>query len=262
LSEKRKQLKEKEHNLERREHSLEEERNRLEQEKESLAAREAVLKKEEVSELHSFLHESRRTLENLVRELREGEITKEKTRKVKQFLQEVTEKTQQEEQVAASLEEAIVPKQTSEEIREGIEVYVGKSKQRGTVLYRDRKGKWVIATNSMRIRANEKELVPVSQTRRNNSVDFSYSEVDSTPDYEIDVRGQRLEDALDLVRKQLDRAIISGLSEFHIIHGKGKGVLQQGIHDYLENSKDVKEYTFSHPSQGGFGKTIVKLDKK
>ena len=69
----------------------------------------------------------------------------------------------------------------------------------------------------------------------------------------------RLEEALARLEQQIDRALVSGLTEFSVVHGLGEGVLQRGIHDFLKNSPQVKDYHFSAPEQGGFGRTVVRL---
>jgi DNA mismatch repair protein MutS2 len=69
----------------------------------------------------------------------------------------------------------------------------------------------------------------------------------------------RLEEALRRLEQQLDRALASGLTEFSVIHGLGQGILQRGIHRFLKENRNVKDYYFSTPQEGGFGRTIVKL---
>lgn len=53
--------------------------------------------------------------------------------------------------------------------------------------------------------------------------------------------------------------LVQGITSFTIIHGKGNGILQKGIHDYLKKSSFVQEYYFAKPEQGGSGKTVVIL---
>jgi DNA mismatch repair protein MutS2 len=73
------------------------------------------------------------------------------------------------------------------------------------------------------------------------------------------VRGCRYEEAIQRLERQIDNAVIKGMREFTIIHGMGTGVLQEGIHRYLAQSNVIEDYFFSHPDDGGFGKTIVRL---
>jgi DNA mismatch repair protein MutS2 len=76
---------------------------------------------------------------------------------------------------------------------------------------------------------------------------------------EISLRGMRLEEALEALRRQVDAAVLAGLGSFAVIHGKGDGILQKGVHDYLKNDKAVADYYFSRPEMGGFGRTEVVL---
>jgi DNA mismatch repair protein MutS2 len=69
----------------------------------------------------------------------------------------------------------------------------------------------------------------------------------------------RLEEALDALRRQIDAAVLAGMREFAVIHGKGEGILQKGVHEYLRNENAVADYYFSRPELGGFGRTEVVL---
>lgn len=62
-----------------------------------------------------------------------------------------------------------------------------------------------------------------------------------------------------LVEKQLDSALVHGLNEFAIVHGKGEGILRRAIHEYLRGLPVVEDFRFSSPQEGGYGKTIVTL---
>jgi DNA mismatch repair protein MutS2 len=79
------------------------------------------------------------------------------------------------------------------------------------------------------------------------------------PVLELHLRGMRVDEALRAVEKQLDSALIHGLREFSLVHGKGEGVLRTAIHEYLRTLRAVKDFRFSAPEEGGFGKTIVTL---
>jgi DNA mismatch repair protein MutS2 len=73
----------------------------------------------------------------------------------------------------------------------------------------------------------------------------------------IDIRGKRVEEALGLVSKYIDEAILLNIHEISILHGKGNGVLRQVVRDYLSGVPEVKKYADEQVERGGSGKTIV-----
>ena len=68
-----------------------------------------------------------------------------------------------------------------------------------------------------------------------------------------------MEEALENLRRQIDGAVLTGLREFAVIHGKGDGILQRAVHEYLKAQPEVADYYFSRPELGGFGRTEVIL---
>lgn len=75
----------------------------------------------------------------------------------------------------------------------------------------------------------------------------------------LDLRGQRYDEALRNFDKYLDDAMLSGLDQAKIIHGKGTGALRNGINDYLKNNKMIDSYRPGNEKEGGYGVTIVKF---
>lgn len=76
---------------------------------------------------------------------------------------------------------------------------------------------------------------------------------------ELDVRGQTVEDARVQVDLYLDDASLNGLKEVSIIHGKGTGVLRQGIQQFLKTHPHVKSFRTGTFGEGESGVTIVSL---
>ncbi|GEO04129.1 endonuclease MutS2 [Adhaeribacter aerolatus] len=75
----------------------------------------------------------------------------------------------------------------------------------------------------------------------------------------LDVRGQRAEDALTQLMAFVDDAIMLGIPEIKIIHGRGNGILKQVLRDYLRSVKEVASISNEHVERGGDGASLVVL---
>ena len=78
-----------------------------------------------------------------------------------------------------------------------------------------------------------------------------------TGSYEINVIGERYEDAMNIVDKFLDDAIVLGYPHVRIVHGMGTGALRKGIRRMLDKNKHVVSYRDGGPNEGGLGATLV-----
>jgi DNA mismatch repair protein MutS2 len=76
---------------------------------------------------------------------------------------------------------------------------------------------------------------------------------------QLDVRGKRGEEALEMVRLYIDDAILLNIREVRILHGKGFGILRNLIHEYLRSIPEIKQFKDEHIERGGHGITIVIL---
>jgi DNA mismatch repair protein MutS2 len=73
----------------------------------------------------------------------------------------------------------------------------------------------------------------------------------------LDLRGKRVDEALALLQRYIDDAVLLTIPEVQILHGKGNGVLRQVTRDYLRSQKEVKSVHDAALEQGGAGITIV-----
>ncbi|MDR1135687.1 MAG: endonuclease MutS2 [Clostridiales Family XIII bacterium] len=78
----------------------------------------------------------------------------------------------------------------------------------------------------------------------------------------ISVRGENLEGALAAVDKYLDDAFIAGLGAVTIIHGRGEGILRDGIQRMLKSHRHVKSFRRGEYNEGGDGVTVCELREK
>lgn len=99
---------------------------------------------------------------------------------------------------------------------------------------------------------------PVAQT---TSMDSSISERKLNFKMELDVRGQRVNEALDNVMHYIDDAIMLNVSSVRIIHGKGTGALRDEIQRFLRATPGVVSAKDESVQLGGSGVTVVTFDK-
>lgn len=76
---------------------------------------------------------------------------------------------------------------------------------------------------------------------------------------EVDVRGLTAEEALMEVDRALDAALLSGVGQLTIIHGKGTGVLRSAVQQHLKSHPSVKSYRLGTFGEGESGVTIVEM---
>ncbi len=81
----------------------------------------------------------------------------------------------------------------------------------------------------------------------------------SSPGMELDLRGQRAEEALEILDRYLDSAFIAGLPFVRVIHGKGTGKLREVVRATLSQHVNVRSYEQGGEKEGGEGVTVVKL---
>ncbi|GAE30154.1 endonuclease MutS2 [Halalkalibacter hemicellulosilyticus] len=76
---------------------------------------------------------------------------------------------------------------------------------------------------------------------------------------ELDLRGERYDEAMRRVEKYIDDAILAGYHQVSIIHGKGSGALRKGVKQLLKKHPHVKSERDGGMNEGGLGNTVVEL---
>ena len=76
---------------------------------------------------------------------------------------------------------------------------------------------------------------------------------------ELDLRGQRYDEAMTNLDRYIDSVLLAGLDVVTIIHGIGTGAIRKGVWKYLKSSKHVKSFNYAPANEGGNGATIVHL---
>jgi DNA mismatch repair protein MutS2 len=237
-----------------REHDLREKRRTNDLKELSLRQKELELRRHGLKEMRDFLSQARKDWMKLRESMPVGESTE-----AGKLFEGIRQKIEQEENRIAQEGESLVPVD-SFQISEGVEVIIRRSGRRGRVVRKDKGRRWIVETETLRLSLLPGEVGPApAATVPEVSVSFTPSEPLAPPVMELHIRGMRLEEAMRLVEKQVDSALVHGLRQFAIIHGKGEGILRRAIHDYLRGLPSVEDFGFSAPEEGGYGKTIVTM---
>ena len=108
--------------------------------------------------------------------------------------------------------------------------------------------------------AHKVEEKPSTNTgSRKNSQSSSFLQKTQNIGRDIDIRGMMVDEAEMTLGKFIDDAVIAGLSQVLIIHGKGTGALRKGVHAYLKGHRNVLSFQFADINEGGTGATVVEL---
>ena len=146
-------------------------------------------------------------------------------------------------------------------VRPGDNVEIVHLSTKATVLTpADKNGEVQVQAGIMKMKVHLSQLRLLQPEKPKQSKVMSQSAIarPSVP-MEVDVRGQNLEEALAEVDSYLSNAVLAGLTEVSIIHGKGTGVLRTGIQRYLKTNRYVKKYRDGMYGEGEQGVTIVTL---
>lgn len=127
----------------------------------------------------------------------------------------------------------------------------------------------LVQVGSLRVRAGLDELQRRTRSEKREMKRGHKREYDKSPDpvvpkgkspgLELDLRGERVEDALARLETYLDAAYTSGLPFARIIHGKGTGALKKAVRERVEGHPLVSKVTEALPNEGGGGVTVIHM---
>jgi len=246
------------------------------------------------AEAAKILAEANKKVENTIREIRESQAEKEKTKAIRKqletFKEEVVEASaEQDEWIQRKIEklknkqkkrkekkevkpETTQPQPVKPKVEKPLEVgdsvRIEGQDTVGEILELTDKNA-IVAFGQLRTTVSRKKLKTVSkneakreqktynQTKANVNKNLSEKRLNFKPD--IDIRGQRAEEAITNIQAFIDEAIMLNVHELRILHGKGTGILKEMIRNYLKSEPAVSSCRDEHVQFGGAGITIVEL---
>lgn len=238
-------------------------------------------------EAQQILEGANRTVERTISDIKSAHAEKEATQQARARLAEATRENEDEiirneklgiRNKAAANSSLLIPNSSLEQalpVTVGTIVRIDGQETFGQVV--EIKGnKAVVESNSIRmtiplsrLQGTAKQKLPTPKNSVSQSL--SHSATSYTSIYDdmnekrahfnptLDLRGHRAEEALDMLHKFIDEAMLLSEKEVRILHGKGYGILMQVIHQELHTMHEVRTYRPEKVELGGVGVTIVQL---
>ena len=214
-----------------------------------------------LNEARDVIVGANKRIEDAVERIRTEKATK---KSIKAARSEVEEEKKNIETQLEQIEEEEQPRDVGEAPVKGDWIRLKDSKSTGELVETDGKNA-VVLVNGMRLRTKFKNLIKVEKPakKKKESVRVIMDDSGGTgfrpTSSRLDLRGFRGEEAVNEVAHFIDEALVSGLNELEIIHGKGEGILRKLIHEYLQNRPEVRHFELAPWEQGGPGCTLVTL---
>jgi DNA mismatch repair protein MutS2 len=133
----------------------------------------------------------------------------------------------------------------------------------GTVLGLDDNGNAEVEVGGMRVRTRTGDLQPLSRTERFREPSAVTVHSAATPivSTELQLRGLRVDEALEQLDKYLHDAAMTGVPRARIVHGKGTGAIRRAVWDALAKHPLVNSFELASAEEGGAGVTVVGLGR-
>ncbi|OLN22640.1 endonuclease MutS2 [Domibacillus antri] len=142
----------------------------------------------------------------------------------------------------------------------GDEVKVLSFGQKGNIIEKAADDEWIVQMGIIKMKVAESDMQFIKSEKKKEPKPIATIRGRGhhvSP--ELDLRGERYEDALNRVEKYLDDALLAGYHQVSIIHGKGTGALMKGVRGYLTKHRMVKSIRFGEAGEGGLGVTVAEL---
>ncbi|MBD8026292.1 endonuclease MutS2 [Ureibacillus sp. Re31] len=151
-------------------------------------------------------------------------------------------------------------RERAQNLKIGDEVKVLSYGQKGTIIEKVSDREWVVQIGILKMKLDESDLQYLKPEKEKQTVVMTnVKNRNSHVKLELDLRGERYEEAILKTEKYIDDALLANYPRVSIIHGKGTGALRQGIQNYLKGHKRVKSFRYGEAGEGGFGVTVVEL---
>lgn len=217
--------------------------------------------KDAATQAREIIDSANSQIERTIKEIKEAQADKEKTKALRLELQATKEK------LAKTEQEAVEPKKNTDDgpLKVGDTVCIDEMQVVGEIIELDGTDVTILF-DSVKLRTITDKLRKVSHAEGRKVLRQWQSNViedlnDKAQHFNLtlDVRGKRADEVIDLVAKYVDEAKLLSIKEISILHGKGNGVLRKMIREYLSHQHEVEHFADASLETGGSGITKVVL---
>ncbi|KHE71738.1 endonuclease MutS2 [Halobacillus sp. BBL2006] len=158
-------------------------------------------------------------------------------------------------------ETAPKPKKEERELKAGDEVKLLTLNQQGTIVEKTGKNEFQVQVGVMKVKAKRKELEFIKSEQPYKEKPMAKVKGKAFHvKTELDLRGERYEDALNRLEKYIDDAVLAGYPRVSIIHGKGTGALRTAVKNFAKNHRNISDFRAGGMNEGGSGVTVLELN--
>lgn len=223
------------------------------------------------SDAKKMLTETNRTIENTIRKIKEAKAEKTPTREARKELENYVESL---DEIPSDSPSSLLPKPGKEKVFEkesgpiaiGDAVRVEGQENIGEVL-EIAGNQAVVRFGSIRFRLASASLVKVKKsllpdaesTRVRVKMSFDINEKATSFNPVIDIIGFRADEAIIKLRRFIDDALLLGIKQLKVTHGKGEGKLRDAVRATLQTIPEVRRFSDEHIDRGGAGATLIEL---
>ena len=198
------------------------------------------LKKKAEKEANQIIEKAQKDTEKIIEDLRARQLQGAQGSAVKEheFIEAQSRLSNLKLEEESLKKNKILQKQKrKKELKPGDFVQVESLGQKGTIVEKSGNKQWVVQMGMLKMKLNESDLTPAQQEKEPS---YNRTSLKSTSmgsvSTEIDLRGERVEAALNQLDQYIDQAILSNYPQVTVIHGMGTGAVRKAVQDYSKNT--------------------------
>ena len=230
----------------------------LQRETEQFQANKARLLEEAKERANTLIEQSQDDADKILSEIRELQLrSKQSTVKEHEMIEKKTALKDLKHEQALKKNKVLRKEKAKKALQVGQSVEVLSFGQRGSLVEKVNDKEWVVQMGIIKMKIDVEDLSPIAEAQEAKQQVIVKSARASHVSSELDLRGKRYEEAMKDLELYLDAAILANYPRVTIIHGRGTGAIQQGVHKVLRSHRSVASFEFAPMNTGGNGATIV-----